>query len=126
MPFYRILQEAMKHCSAAIAKDAVGARGGIEINIADDGSAVCWSAQNSCVAKYVVPPACCNQDVKLILLPLNIQHIAELAELGEVRLVSSAQGIFVTAPRFDYMCQSVSGSFPDCKRWLRATAKLSV
>ena len=30
------LQEAMKHCSAAIAKDAVGARGGIEINIADD------------------------------------------------------------------------------------------
>lgn len=110
------LQEAMKHCSAAIAKDAVGARGGIEINIADDGSAVCWSAQNSCVAKYVVPPACCNQAVKLILLPLNIQHIAELAELGEVRLVSSAQGIFVTAPRFDYMCQSVSGSFPDCKK----------
>lgn len=42
----------MKHCSHAIAKDAVGARGGIEINIADDGSAVCWSAQNSCVAKY--------------------------------------------------------------------------
>lgn len=110
------LQEAMKHCSAAITKDAVGARGGIEINIADDGSAVCWSAQNSCVAKYVVPPACCNQAVKLILLPLNIQHIAELAELGEVRLVSSAQGIFVTAPRFDYMCQSVSGSFPDCKK----------
>ena len=110
------LQEAMKHCSAAITKDAVGARGGIEINIADDGSAVCWSAQSSCVAKYVVPSACCNQAVKLILLPLNIQHIAELAELSEVRLISNMQGIYVTAPRFDYMCQSVSGSLPDCEK----------
>ena len=121
--FYR---KQLKHCSAAIAKDAVGARGGIEINIADDWQCPSAGVRKFLCCKYVVPPACCNQAVKLILLPLNIQHIAELAELGEVRLVSSAQGIFVTAPRFDYMCQSVSGSFPDCKRWLRATAKLSV
>lgn len=110
------LLEAMKHCSAAIAKDAFGARGGIEINIADDGSAVCWSAQNACAAKFVMPSTGCNQAIKLILLPSSIQHIAELAELAEIRLISSPQGIYVTTPRFDYMCQSISGSLPDCGR----------
>lgn len=114
------LYDAMKHCSAAISKEAVGARGSIEINIAQDGSAVCWSAQSACIAKYVVPSTGCNKAVKLMLLPINIQHIAELAELGEIRLVSCMQAIYATAPRFDYMCHVVNGSLPDCAKAVAA------
>lgn len=106
------LFEAVRFCSVAISKEAQGMRGAIEINIAENGSAVCYGAQNSCLAKFVVPSTGCHRKMTLHRLPLHLQHIAELAEGGEVRMVKDVRNVlYVTAPRFDYMCYPLSGSY---------------
>ena len=110
------LLDAMKHCSAVIPKEAAGPWSCIQIKIAPDGSAVCWGARHVAAAKYVVPSTGCNAELNLLLLPLNIQHIAELAEMDPVRLVKTDQGVYVNAPRFDYFCNNIIGAFPDCER----------
>ena len=113
----QFMYEAARFCSVAIAKDAAGIRGCVQIKIAADSSAVCYGAQSSCAAKYVVPSTGCYQETVLQLLPLHLQHIAELAEGAEVRLVRDAKDIiFVTAPRFDYLCYPLSGQFFACDR----------
>lgn len=113
------LFEAVRFCSVAISREALGMRGAIEVNIAENGSAVCYGAQSSCLAKFVVPSTGCRHKLTLHMLPLHLQHIAELAEGGEIRLVKGKQdAVFVTAARFDYMCYPLSGSFFEVDRAL--------
>lgn len=111
--------DAVRFCSVAISKEAQGIRAAVQIKITQNGNAVCYGAQNSCIAKFVVPSTGCRQEITLHLLPLHLQHIAELAEGGEVRMVKGRQDIlYITAPRFDYMCYPLSGSFFEVERAL--------
>lgn len=110
----KFLEDAMKHCAPVISKTAPGVRGGINIKIAADGNAVCWSAQSFCAARYTVQSGC-RQKLEINLLPADIQRVAALADGDEVRLISTPNGIYFTAPRFDYMCFCLQGVFPDCE-----------
>ncbi len=111
----KFLEDAMKHCAPVISKTAPGVRGGINIKIAADGNAVCWAAQSFCAARYTVQSGC-RQKLEINLLPADIQRIAALADGDGVRLISTPNGIYFTAPRFDYMCFCLQGVFPDCEK----------
>ena len=111
----KFLEDAMRHCAPVISKTAPGVRGGINFKVEKDGSAVCWSFQSFCAARYAVPSAGGVKSLEITLLPADIQRIAALADGDEVKLVSTPNGNYFTSLRFDYMCFCLQGVFPDCE-----------
>lgn len=109
------LQDAVKHCSVAIDRGNRGALSCIQLRLAADGSAVCWSTNRSSIARFTAANTGCHENVTLLLPPAAMQHIADLAEQDEVRIVAAAERIYAQTPRFDYACSKLTGALPDCQ-----------
>ena len=112
------LQNVVRHCSICIDRntDINNKFTSIQLNLAADGSAICWGTNQHRIAKYVSDKTGCDKQLTLLLLPVFIQHMVDLCEQNELKLLQGQNCIYATTPRFDYMCMITNGSLPDCQR----------
>ncbi|MGM9582193.1 MAG: hypothetical protein ACI3WU_00550 [Phascolarctobacterium sp.] len=112
------LVNANKFCSVACAKNDT--RGPvfhcIQINLRPDGSAVCYATNAHKMAKYVYNKAANSCSKSLLLLPGHISHITDICTENELTCIPTDNAIYITTPRFDYMCYVVGGRMPDCEK----------
>ena len=91
----------------------------IQINLQADGSAVCYATDSHKLAKYVNEKAGSNCQISLLMTPINISHITEMCSENELTIIPDSKAIYVTTPRFDYMCYRINGQMPDCEKIFR-------
>lgn len=112
------LVNAYRFCSVACAKN--DKRGPvfrcIQINLKADGTAICYATDSHKLAKYVDDKAGSQRKTTILMTPNSIAHITEMCTDNEITFIPTPKGIYVTTPRFDYMCYLMSGSMPDCER----------
>lgn len=116
------LVNANRFCAVACARN--DSRRGpafccIQINLQADGRAVCYATDAHKLAKYVNDKAGSNCQISLLMTPTNISHITEMCSENELTVIPDNKAIYVTTPRFDYMCYRINGQMPDCEKIFR-------
>lgn len=111
------LADAAKHCSVAVGKESARPwMNCIQFNFSADGRAVCYSTDSYKLARYTCDNSGSTTDISCLVLPNAINHITDMCDQNEVKLIPTDGAIYATAVRFDYMSRVMIGKFPDCGR----------
>ena len=111
------LQDAVRHCLPAIGKeDARAWLRCIQFQLHADGSAVCYATDTHRLARYEATNTGSKADTVLLLPPAALQHVIDMCDQNEVTIIPTERYIFATSPRFDWLCYTITGRFPDCER----------
>lgn len=110
------LQNAVKHCSPALAKDDVRAwLKCIQFQLHADGSASCYATDTHRLARYTASNTGSKTDKTLLMAPTALQHIIDMCDQNELSIIPTERYIYASTPRFEWFCYAISGSFPDCE-----------
>lgn len=115
------LVNANRFCSVACAKNG-NVRpifSSIQINLQEDGSAICYATDAHKMAKYVNEKAGSKCITSMNFFPSSIAHITEMSSENELTVIPTDKAIYITTPRFDYMCYKIMGKMPDCEKIFR-------
>lgn len=115
------LVNANRFCSVACAKNG-NVRpvfSSIQINLQEDGSAICYATDAHKMAKYVNEKAGSKCETSMNFFPSSIAHITEMSSENELTVIPTDKAIYITTPRFDYMCYKIMGKMPDCEKVFR-------
>ena len=111
-----LLADMHRRCEFACNKDLNHVQSAMQLNLKSDGSAVCYGSHNHMVAQYVVPSTGVRADKSILVLPVSILHICELADSLDVNLAVDGKGLYAVTERYRYYAKPLAGNYPDCAR----------
>lgn len=111
-----LLSDMHRRCEFACSKDLNHVQSAMQLNLKNDGSAVCYGSHNHMVAQYVVPSTGVRVDKSILVLPVSILHICDLADSQDVNLAVDGKGLYAVTERYRYYAKPLAGNYPDCAR----------
>lgn len=118
-----ILADVHRRCEFACNKDLNHVQSAMQLNLRSDGSAVCYGSQSHMAAQYVVPSTGVRVDKSILILPISMAHICELADNQDINLAVDNKGLYAVTERYRYYAKPLAGNYPDCARVMNQPAE---
>lgn len=111
-----ILQDINRRCEFTCSKDLNHIQSAMQLNLCEDGSAVCYGSQKVMASQYVVPSTGVKENKSILILPASMVHICELSDSQDINLAIDNKGLYAVTERYKYYAKPLAGKYPDCAK----------